>query len=61
MAGPPAGDRQDLHRVRAGAQWRDLPEWFGPCKTVYERHRLWSADDVGAFAPADSGCGRRCR
>ncbi|GAA2699335.1 hypothetical protein GCM10010095_70760 [Streptomyces anthocyanicus] len=25
-------------------QWRDLPERFGPWKTVYERHRLWSAD-----------------
>ncbi|GAA3117342.1 hypothetical protein GCM10010521_01320 [Streptomyces rameus] len=24
--------------------WRDLPERFGPWKTVYERHRLWSAD-----------------
>lgn len=23
---------------------RDLPERFGPWKTVYERHRLWSAD-----------------
>ncbi|MFC8704018.1 IS5 family transposase [Streptomyces anulatus] len=33
-----------LHRVRTGAQWRDLPEGFGPWKTVYERHRLWSAD-----------------
>jgi transposase len=33
-----------LHRVRAGVQWRDLPERFGPWKTVYERHRLWSAD-----------------
>jgi broad specificity phosphatase PhoE len=25
-------------------QWRDLPERFGPWKTVYERHRLWSTD-----------------
>lgn len=33
-----------LHRVRTGVQWRDLPERFGPWKTVYERHRLWSAD-----------------
>ncbi|RAJ64137.1 putative transposase of IS4/5 family DUF4096 [Streptomyces sp. PsTaAH-130] len=33
-----------LHRVRTGAHWRDLPERFGPWKTVYERHRLWSAD-----------------
>jgi transposase len=33
-----------LHRVRTGVQWRDPPERFGPWKTVYERHRLWSAD-----------------
>ncbi|WP_439794851.1 IS5 family transposase [Streptomyces agglomeratus] len=33
-----------LHRVRTGVQWRCLPERFGPWKTVYERHRLWSAD-----------------
>jgi transposase len=30
--------------VRTGVQWRDLPERFGPWKTVHERHRLWSAD-----------------
>jgi transposase len=33
-----------LHRVRTGVQWRDLPQRYGPWKTVYERHRLWSAD-----------------
>ncbi|WTH27389.1 IS5 family transposase [Kitasatospora purpeofusca] len=33
-----------LHRVRTGVHWRDLPERFGPWKTVYERRRLWSAD-----------------
>ncbi|MDQ0595911.1 transposase [Streptomyces canus] len=33
-----------LHRVRTGVHWRDLPERFGPSKTVYERHRLWSGD-----------------
>ncbi|WP_405676839.1 MULTISPECIES: IS5 family transposase [unclassified Streptomyces] len=33
-----------LHRVRTGIQWRDLPDRFGPWKTVYERHRQWSAD-----------------
>jgi transposase len=33
-----------LHRVRTGVQWRDLPERFGPWRTVCERHRLWSAD-----------------
>ncbi|MFE4920806.1 transposase [Streptomyces sp. NPDC056661] len=33
-----------LHGVRTGVQWRDLPKRFEPGKTVYERHRLWSAD-----------------
>lgn len=33
-----------VYRVRTGVQWRDLPERFGPWKTVHERHRLWSAD-----------------
>ncbi|MEV8129128.1 IS5 family transposase [Streptomyces sp. NPDC085944] len=33
-----------LHRVRTGVQWRDLPERYGPWKTVYERLRRWSAD-----------------
>ncbi|MFJ2178858.1 IS5 family transposase [Streptomyces sp. NPDC087851] len=33
-----------LHRVRTAVHWRDLPERFGPWKTIYERHRLWSAD-----------------
>jgi transposase len=32
-----------LHRIRTGVPWRDLPEDFGPWKTVYERHRKWSA------------------
>lgn len=32
-----------LQRLRTGVHWRDLPERFGPWKTVYERHRLWSA------------------
>jgi transposase len=33
-----------FHRVRAGQPWRDLPERFGPWKTVYNRHRRWSGD-----------------
>ncbi|MFF4935411.1 IS5 family transposase [Streptomyces griseofuscus] len=32
-----------LHRVRTGVHWREPPERC-PWKTVYERHRLWSAD-----------------
>lgn len=30
--------------MRTGENWRDLPECYGPWKTVYERHWLWSAD-----------------
>ncbi|QTI42532.1 hypothetical protein JYK04_00290 [Streptomyces nojiriensis] len=33
-----------IFRVRTGVPWRDLPERYGPWKTVYERHRRWSAD-----------------
>ncbi|WP_432590487.1 transposase [Streptomyces sp. HD1123-B1] len=33
-----------LHRVRTGVPWRDPPKRFGPWKTMYERHRLWSAE-----------------
>ncbi|WP_093878422.1 IS5 family transposase [Streptomyces sp. TLI_105] len=33
-----------LFRVRTGVPWRDLPERFGNWKTLYERHRRWSAD-----------------
>ncbi|MFE7113305.1 IS5 family transposase [Streptomyces sp. NPDC057575] len=33
-----------LFRIRTGVPWRDLPERFGSWKTVYERHRRWSAD-----------------
>lgn len=33
-----------LFRVRTGVTWRDLPERFGNWKTVYGRHRRWSAD-----------------
>lgn len=33
-----------LHRVRTGVQWRDLPERFGPWKTIHKRLLQWSAD-----------------
>ncbi len=33
-----------LWRTRSGATWRDLPVGYGPWKTVYNRHRRWSAD-----------------
>ena len=33
---------------RTGAPWRDLPEEFGNCSTVYERFRRWR--EQGLFA-----------
>lgn len=33
-----------LFRQRTGLPWRDLPARFGKWKTVYDRHRRWSAD-----------------
>ncbi|RSO36192.1 IS5 family transposase [Streptomyces sp. WAC 06725] len=33
-----------LFRLRTGIPWRDMPTRFGNWKTVYERHRWWSAD-----------------
>ncbi len=35
-----------LYRIRTGVHWRDLPERYGPWKTVHERHRRWSADGM---------------
>ncbi len=35
-----------LWRAKTGSPWQDLPERFGPWKTVYSRFRLWSMDDV---------------
>ncbi len=33
-----------LWRSRSGCPWRDVPADFGNWKTVYNRHRRWSAD-----------------
>lgn len=44
------GDRNFLDAVvwmaRTGAPWRDLPIWFGPWKTVYNRYLRWSKKGV---------------
>ena len=37
-----------LRRTRTGSPSRDLPDEYGKRKTVYMRHRRWSAD--GAWA-----------
>ena len=45
-----AGDRAFVNAVvwiaKTGAPWRDLPERFGPWKTVYNRFRNWARRDV---------------
>ena len=33
-------------RLRTGAPWRDLPEWYGPWQTVYSRFRRWQQGGV---------------
>lgn len=35
-----------LWRLATGAPWRDLPERFGPWKTVYSRFRRWQRAGV---------------
>ena len=35
-------------RTRSGSPWRDLPSEYGHGKTVYNRHRRWSADGTWA-------------
>lgn len=47
--GRPVRDRRPvvngiLCKLSTGAAWRDLPERYGPWRTVYERFRRWSAD-----------------
>lgn len=34
-----------LYRVKTGLPWRDLPERFGPWKSVYNRFANWAAKD----------------
>ncbi|MCK9712290.1 IS5 family transposase [Pseudomonas syringae pv. syringae] len=51
MGRPRRDDRQMLDGIFwilcSGAKWRDLPERFGPWKTVYQRFRQWR--DNGTF------------
>jgi transposase len=47
-----------LWRTRTGSPWRDLPACYGNWKTVYNRHRRWSAD--GTWATVVDGLRRGC-
>lgn len=48
MGRPRRDDRQMLNGICwilcSGAKWRDLPERYGPWKTVYDRFRQWRDD-----------------
>lgn len=37
-----------LWRTRTGSPWRDLPGGYGHWKTIYHRHRRWSAEGTWA-------------
>jgi transposase len=47
-----------LWRTRTGSPWRDLPTSYGCWKTIYNRHRRWSADGTWArvLAELQRGC-----
>lgn len=47
-----------LWRTRTGSPWRDLPKSYGCWKTVYNRHRRWSADGTwaGVLEELQRGC-----
>lgn len=49
---PPAGLDRVLdalfYRLRNAGPWRDLPEGFGPWRTIYGWHRLWAREGLWA-------------
>ncbi|WP_159024863.1 IS5 family transposase [Streptomyces sp. CB01373] len=51
---PRASDRQvvngTVYKIRTGISWRDLPERYGPSKTVYTRFRRYAL--AGVFTQA---------
>lgn len=57
---PPKDNRVMLNGMiwidRTGAQWRELPECYGPWQSVYARFRKWKADGVweGVFKALSS-------
>ena len=50
MGRPPVDPRDMIDaifwRLRTGAPWRDLPEEFGPWKTVYNHFYKWNSDGI---------------
>ncbi len=37
-----------VYRVRTGVPWRDVPERYGPWKTLYKRFARWQEDGTWA-------------
>ena len=50
MGRPPVDPRDMIDaifwRLRTGSPWRDLPEEFGPWKTVYNHFDKWNSDGI---------------
>lgn len=44
-----------LYKCRTGMAWRDLPERYGPWKTVYNRFWRWSRTGVSSALVARVG------
>ncbi|WP_217245083.1 transposase [Streptomyces sp. AC602_WCS936] len=55
---PRVSDRQVIngmvYKTRTGISWRDLPERYGPWKTVYTRHPLPPLRPQRRFHPGSS-------
>ncbi|WP_267715836.1 transposase [Streptomyces sp. CoH17] len=53
---PRVGDRRVIngmvYTIRTGISWRDLPERYGPWKTVCTRFRGYALDGILARGPA---------
>lgn len=47
---PPVNPRDMLDgilwRLRTGSPWRDLPEEFGPWKTIYNHYDAWNSNGL---------------
>jgi len=35
-----------VHVLQAGCRWKDASSAYGPCKTLYNRHKRWSEKGV---------------
>ena len=47
--------------LHAGAQWREMPERYGPWSTAYRRHARWSVDGTNVRAGRSAAGAKRGR